>query len=391
LSDHIILVGGGLANGLIAHRLAETRPQVRITLLERGATLGGNHTWSFHETDLSPEARASLAPFVVHRWPGQAVRFAGAHRHLATPYCSIASDRFHAVLMARLGGAVRTGVAVSRLEPHRVVLEDGSSISGDVVVDGRGFPRQHGLKLGYQKFYGLEIRTERPHGLAVPIIMDATVPQADGFRFVYTLPFAADRLLIEDTRYADGPALDTDELHAQLQAYARQQGYGIAEVIRAEHGILPVALGGDIASLFPEGDHVVRAGLAAGLFHQTTGYSLPDAVALAELVATSPPRAAPLAARVRAHAAEAWRRRAFFRLLNRMLFQAARPDQRDRVFARFYTLGQPLIERFYADRLTLADKARILTGRPPVPIHRALRVLFDTPRRGGLTVREAET
>ena len=38
--------------------------------------------------------------------------------------------------------------------------------------------------------------------------MDATVPQRDGFRFVYTLPFAPDRVLIEDTYYSDGLDLD---------------------------------------------------------------------------------------------------------------------------------------------------------------------------------------
>lgn len=395
MDKHVILVGGGLANGLIAWRLAETRPDVRITLLERGATLGGNHIWSFHETDLPDEAQRWIAPFVVHRWPRQSVRFStrssSRRRVLDTPYCSIASDRFHAVLSERLGASARTGVQAARVEAHRVTLADGSVIEGDVVIDGRGFPRRHGLKLGYQKFYGLEIRTQRPHGLDAPIIMDATVPQTDGFRFVYTLPFGPDRLLIEDTRYSDGPVLDTDALHGQLEAYARQQGYGLAEVIRAENGVLPVALGGDISSLFGDGDDVVRAGLAAGLFHQTTGYSLPDAVATADMVAEDALEAGPLARRMRAHAAEAWRQRAFFRLLNRMLFLAARPDRRDRVFARFYTLGQPLIERFYANRLTLADKARILTGRPPVPIHRALRVLFDNERTNAVQVREVKT
>lgn len=40
----LILVGGGLANGLIAWRLKALRPQLRILLAERDATLGGNHT-----------------------------------------------------------------------------------------------------------------------------------------------------------------------------------------------------------------------------------------------------------------------------------------------------------------------------------------------------------
>ena len=68
----------------------------------------------------------------------------------------------------------------------------------------------------------------------------------------------------------------------------------------------------------------------------------------------------------------------FYRLLSRMLFEAAAPDERRRVMERFYRLPEPLIERFYAGRSTLADKARILTGRPPVPVRRALRCLPET-------------
>jgi lycopene beta-cyclase len=42
------------------------------------------------------------------------------------------------------------------------------------------------------------------------------------------------------------------------------------------------------------------------------------------------------------------------------------------VLQRFYGFAQDLIERFYGGRLTRADKLRILSGIPPVPIHRAL-------------------
>jgi lycopene beta-cyclase len=56
MQSHVILVGAGLANSLIAWRLAQTRDDVQVTLLERGAEVGGNHTWSFHVTDVRVEA-----------------------------------------------------------------------------------------------------------------------------------------------------------------------------------------------------------------------------------------------------------------------------------------------------------------------------------------------
>ena len=59
-----------------------------------------------------------------------------------------------------------------------------------------------------------------------------------------------------------------------------------------------------------------------------------------------------------------------------MLFQAAEPEERWRIFARFYRLPEPLIERFYAGRSTVFDKLRVLTGKPPVPIHRGFAALL---------------
>ena len=62
-------------------------------------------------------------------------------------------------------------------------------------------------------------------------------------------------------------------------------------------------------------------------------------------------------------------------MLNRMLFIAASPQERVTVLQRFYRLPRPLIERFYAGRTSLPDQMRILVGKPPVSIARALRSL----------------
>ena len=105
--------------------------------------------------------------------------------------------------------------------------------------------------------------------------MDATVPQRDGFRFVYVLPFAPDRLLIEDTYYSDRLELDVAATRELVAPICRPQGWTIAEVLREETGVLPIALGGDIEAFWAEAAGVPRSGLRAALFHPTTGYSLP--------------------------------------------------------------------------------------------------------------------
>ena len=80
----LILVGGGLANGLIAWRLHTQRPELNILLLEAGDSIGGNHTWSFHDGDLTLEQRVWIAPLVGHRWPQYQVVFPGHTRTLAS-------------------------------------------------------------------------------------------------------------------------------------------------------------------------------------------------------------------------------------------------------------------------------------------------------------------
>lgn len=376
-TTRIALVGGGLANALIAWRLAQTRPDVTVTLLERGPALGGEHTWSFHESDLPRATLSWLKPFIVHRWPGQEVLFPGRGRRFTTPYASITSQRLHEVVSSIPGLDIRLDWPVRRIAPGEIEGMDGEKLAVDAVIDGRGAVPRQALELGWQKFLGLEVRTRRPHGVALPVIMDATVPQSDGYRFVYLLPFGPDRILIEDTHYADGPGFDASAYRAEIEAYAAGRGWEIAEILRTEQGALPIALGGDVGKLFEAEPLIARSGLSAGLFHPTTGYSLPDAARLASRIADEPDlSAANLARLTRERSQMLWRRRRIYRVLNRMLFRGAGTDERAQILAHFYRLPQPLVERFYADRLTLADKIRILSGRPPIPVGRAIRAIL---------------
>ena len=379
LDADLILVGGGLANGLIAWRLATAQPALRVLLLEKGATLGGNHTWSFHPTDLDAHQRQWLQPLVTHRWASHEVIFPGRRRRLSGGYASVTSARFHAVLAAALGERVRTAVDVARVTPTSVVLADGRVLRARAVIDGRGVCASRHLQLGFQKFLGQELRLAAPHGLVAPILMDADVAQRDGYRFVYVLPLSPTTLLVEDTFYADGGSVDALRLRANIAAYAAAHGWRIDEVVREEHGVLPIVLAGDVQAFWREAEGVPQSGLSAGLFHPTTGYSLPDAVALADLVAGMPDLTAEtLFAQVRDHAIARWQARSFFRLLNRMLFLAATPALRWKVMARFYGLREPLIVRFYGARLGALDKLRIVTGKPPVPFWAGVRAALDT-------------
>src|SRR5690606_12653816 len=146
---------------------------------------------------------------------------------------------------------------------------------------------------------------------------------------------------------ADAGDLPGERLRETLQGYARDHGWQLVELRRGGPGVLPIRLAGDVEASWDEAGAAPRAGLAAALFHPTTGYSLPDAVRLVDhLIATDRWDADSLYATLRAYSCRLWQQRRFFRLLNRMLFLAGPADRRWQVMQRFYRMPEPLIERF---------------------------------------------
>ncbi len=374
----VVLAGGGLASSLIALRLKALRPELKVVVLDRATASRDDHTWSFFATDVGA-AFGWLGEMTEAVWPSYDVSFPRFERRLTTAYASLREGRLRQTLAVALGDDLRLGTEVERLTDTHVVRHDGEVIEAKLVIDGRGARPTPHLRLGWQKFSGLELILDRPHGLAAPVVMDATVPQLDGFRFIYLLPFAPLRLLVEDTRYSDGPAIDLAALEDEVLAYAGRRDLPVAQVHRREHGVLPVVLGGDIDAYWADAAIGPAAvGVRAALFHPTTGYSLPEAVHTAEAIATAPVLASrEISTLTQARSRRLWRQGGFYRMINRMMFKAAAPEARYRVLERFYTLPQPLIERFYANRLTVADQLRILAGKPPVPIGKAIRALRE--------------
>ena len=371
----LIIAGGGLAGCLAALALAERRLEVRFLLLEEGRSFGGNHVWSFFDTDIAETERAWIAPLVHRHWPDHDVRFPARQRTLAIGYNSMRSADLDRAIRTRLRrDQYRLDCKVTELSSTHVVA-DGERIEADGVIDARGASAAPGLELAWQKFLGRVYRFERPHGVQRPVIMDALVEQVDGYRFVYFLPFSDTELMIEDTYYADDPSLDDAALAGGLDRIAA--GLGSFSPVSTETGVLPIVLGGELDAMWPEhAAPVARLGISGGFFHPTTGYSLPDAVRNAALLCRQRDLTSPALHRLfRERAARLWDERRFFQLLNRMLFRAAKPTQRYRVLEHFYRLPLSTVARFYAAELTALDKVRILSGRPPVPVGKAIAAM----------------
>ena len=359
-ADHLAIVGGGLSGLLTAWRALDVNPDLRVIVYEAKDDIAGDHTWSFNLSDIAPELQDWFAPFIRHRWPRYDIRFPGRARTLDIPYCTGDSATLRAAI-APLRDAgrltIRTGQDV-----------DPSEIQADAVLDARGYQPRRDEFPGWQKFVGHVIRTKRPHGVAHPVIMDATIEQIDGYRFLYLLPFSDRDLLVEDTYFSDSPDLSENAIAARIADYIADKGWSDHEVIRKEKGVLPMMMATD------RQDDTAQIGLRGGFAVAATGFTVPHAVEVADHIAQTI-RSSGVEQVEAAIAAFRWhhiRRERYARLLNRMFFRAAEPDKRYRVLQRFYGLRPALIRRFYRNALTPLDKLRILSGKPPVPVTKAL-------------------
>ncbi|GGO92130.1 lycopene beta-cyclase CrtY [Stakelama pacifica] len=383
LSCDVAIVGGGLSGALIALALKKRRPDISLRLIESTARIGGNHIWSFFSGDIAQDDRWLIAPLISYGWTGYDVHFPAHSRGLKQNYYSIESERLDTVVRATLAPhELITQAHVLGASARAVVLGEGERIEAKGVIDCRGAGDLGLLDCGWQKFVGMEFDLADAHDLARPIVMDAQVEQIDGYRFVYCLPFAATRMFIEDTYYSDTPDIDRAALRGRIEAYARARGWGWDRVLRAEAGALPVVMSGDFEAYWKSGgNRIAKAGMRGGLFHPLTGYSLPDAVRSAALVARqSDLSGTALHDLLHGLARQTWKARGFYRMLTKMLFRASEPEARYRILERFYRLDAGLIARFYAGEATLLDQGRVLTGKPPVPIGRAIEAILGTKR-----------
>lgn len=385
----VVIVGGGLAGGLITYALHQQRPEFRIALVEAGKVIGGNHRWSWFGSDLTQAGRDLMEPFRQTTWnKGYDVQFPEYRRRLQTVYCSMASTDFHEGLTRLLPKeALYLGRKATSIDARGVDLDNGERLDARTVIDCRTFqPSQH-LRGGWQVFLGRHIRLDQAHEIDRPVIMDGDVdqvaPHGNGgaYRFVYVLPLGAHDVFVEDTYYADDPKMDRGALSSRIDQYCHQHGWQDGTPVGHEAGVLPVLTGGNFTAYQDEVriPGVVMVGARGGFVHPLTSYTIPIAVENALTVAqeadlTGPQLSALFETRARKH----WRKTGYYRMLARFLFYAADPERRVDIFQRFYGLREGLIERFYAARSPTRDKVRVLWGKPPVSIARAIAAMFKS-------------
>jgi hypothetical protein len=171
---------------------------------------------------------------------------------------------------------------------NELVLLGGERIKADGVIDARGAANLSMLELGWRKSVAREFRFSEPHKVDRPVLIDATVDQHDGFRFMQCTPFSGTEMRIEDCYLSDAPEPQAEISATRIDAYLAKRKWKPAEMMREETNSAPVPIGGEFGSFWRVGGaRVAKIGLRGGFFHPATGSPLPDAVRTALLLAGS--------------------------------------------------------------------------------------------------------
>lgn len=370
-----MILGAGGAGLSLAVALREAAFAGPIVLLDRRTVFARDRTWCLWDT---PGVRFS--ELATHRWPAwEVVSSTGAATRQdgpATPYLHLRADDVYAAARARLGDDVelRLGVRVTALREeagHVTVGTTHGPVRAAHVVDALGGPgplrhrRPTDPGALRQTFLGQEVRTDRPvFDPGVATLMDFRIDQCGGVRFVYVLPFAADRALVEDTSIGTTPVPAARRRTAIRRYLTDHHGVrpGSFAVEHEERGVIEMTTTPRPVRI---SDRLTAVGLAGGAARPSSGYAFARIQQQVDAVAAALAAGTPVPARTTSTRLD---------LMDRVFLDVLREDPG--AFAQTMTSlfdGAPaeVVARFMNDASSPLDEARLAAAMPLASFTRA--------------------
>ena len=357
----VAILGGGCAGLSLAVRLAQSNLSVQV--IEPRAEYVNDRAWSFWRTASDPFedcVRKEWASWAVAGTSDQVTR---SSAHLR--YQTVEAGAFYARACERIDRGERIslsmGVAakgVARSGDAWRIDTDAGALTAKTVVDTRPPSRRPAYG---QFFLGREIQTENPvFNPEIVQLMHFRPARSAGVDFVYILPFAPDRALVEVTSFAPsnpGSAVFEPWLAAEIDALDP----GKTETLRTEAGALPMEAG--FADPAPPG--IVRMGLGGGAARPSTGYAFARSQVQADRVAS---------ALIRGDAPKTGLDGPMTRFMDRVFLQvlAGAPARGPALFETlFRNAPKDRLERFLSGSTRIADRVSVMASLPPLPFLRA--------------------
>ncbi len=367
------ILGGGCAGLSLATAIAEGASEghpPKIVIVEPRERYVRDRTWCMWPVEAQPFTAA-----IRHRWSRWEVRtpertiVRGSEQ---LPYVHVASDAFYEQALDRLrarGVELHLGVRATSIrdEGTRVTVETSAGpLRARLAFDSRPPkappPETRGavdeVNL-LQHFVGWEIKVDgTPFDPSTAVLMDFDVPQDDGLHFLYVLPFADNRALVEATYFSES-TLPTAAYEARIRDYLdRRYGVREFEIEFREQGVIPMSTAP--ASPRPS-PRVFDIGLRGGFAKPSTGYAFlaiqrysREMAARLRKAGERPPKPPP-ARPARAMAMD----RVFLSYLHRS------PERGPDLFVDlFERLPPELLIRFLSDRASPRECLRVMSASP---------------------------
>jgi lycopene beta-cyclase len=349
-----------VAGSLAALALARSRPDVPMMIVEERERFGGHCLHHLFIDELDARERALLAAIPGHGWPGFYLAFPDLTRNLKGEIGGFEPDALHRTMVETLrSDQYRLGTRIVAVREDALELDGGETIKAEGAIDARGPANLSMLDLLYETRVERRIRTQGPHRLDRPLLIDATIEQILGFGFVQAFPIGEDRLRIAKMLVSERAQPD-DAADARLDHYLMTRGWQTAEVEDRCAVTRPLAISGDFPAFWRIGGaRVAKLGLRGGFADPATGHTLADALRNALLLAEQRDfGGAALHDLFEAQARQQWKARELQRSLNAAI-AATPPDGRRSTVERLYRLDAGTIRRLRSDRLGLLDRRRV--------------------------------
>ncbi len=275
----LIIIGGGCAGLSLATQLAARQSlQLSVLVLESRTEYENDRTWCFWRDE-----KLKFDHMVESQWNKVQVKSLTAATTMDcrdAPYQLMPSSAFYTAAEASIAACpqIRLLKSVSVLDqPRRIegswhLKTDRGDFQACMVVDSRPSTdlRERDSRM-WQSFYGQEIECDSDiFDPTVATLMDFTAYLTDTIRFTYVLPSSSRRALVEHTVFSTSPkSRDSLKADCDKAVKSRVAGRGF-QIIRSEHGILPMSASEPICE---KSGTYVRVGLHAGAARPSTGYA----------------------------------------------------------------------------------------------------------------------
>ena len=389
--DHygFVVLGAGCAGLSFCYYLLEQGVEAPILILDSKGGFEDDRTWCFWDVEDTP-----FSHLAVRRWNSWSLR-AGSESVVQTsaehPYLCLTGADFYQHALGEISSHPNVTLRLNEdVEDYKeyagttYVRTGKRTYTAEYVLDGRGLPpgspvfeearrRAHWVP---QRFLGLRLRTGRPaFDPEVCTLMDFSVNQELGPRFMYVLPFGEREALVENVYLAEGMT-SREEHHKEISEYLGDRyglGHGGYVVDGEERGYIPMT-----DYRFPRrlGERAYSIGMLGGETRPSTGYTFLRIQRYCRNLAESLANGGDVPRK--AHPGR-------LNLLDGIFlrYMLDHPKELPEIYRRMFAgLSPGPLIRFLTERSSPADELRLVMALPKTPFVKiSLRMLLDSRAR----------